>query len=57
MDAAFDPLAQRYPSQRFPIYAKGGMVNTSCPQASAAGLEILRAGGTESRADSSIACC
>ena len=46
MKPAFDPLAQRYPSQRFPIYAKGGMVNTSCPQASAAGLEILRAGGT-----------
>ena len=46
MNAAFDPLAQRYPSQRFPIYAKGGMVNTSCPQASAAGLEILRSGGT-----------
>ncbi len=45
MTAAFDPLAQRYPSRRYPVYARGGMVNSSCPQASAAGLEILRAGG------------
>ena len=42
---SFDPLAQKYPSQRFPIYAGGGMVNCSSPQASAAGLEILRRGG------------
>ena len=41
----FDPLAQRYPSQRFPLYACGGMVNCSSPQAAAAGLEILRRGG------------
>ncbi|MBQ8075279.1 MAG: gamma-glutamyltransferase family protein [Oscillospiraceae bacterium] len=41
----FDPLAQRYSSQRFPIYARGGMVNCSSPQAAAAGLEILRCGG------------
>ena len=45
MRVQFDPLAQRYPSQRFPIYAKGGMVNCSSPQAAAAGLEALRAGG------------
>ncbi len=45
MKTAFDPLAQRYVSQRFPIYARGGMVNCSCPQAAAAGLGILRAGG------------
>ncbi|MBR0355311.1 MAG: gamma-glutamyltransferase family protein [Oscillospiraceae bacterium] len=43
--APFDPLAQRWPSQRFPIYARGGMVNCSSPQAAAAGLEILRRGG------------
>ena len=42
---AFDPLLQRYPSQRFPLYARGGMVNCSSPQASAAGLEVLRRGG------------
>lgn len=41
----FDPLYQRYPSQRFPLYARGGMVNCSSPQASAAGLEVLRRGG------------
>ena len=41
----FDPLAQRYPSQRFPLYARGGMVNCSSPQAAAAGLEVLRKGG------------
>ena len=45
MKTSFDPLAQRYPSQRYPIYARGGMVNCSCPQAAAAGLEILRGGG------------
>ncbi len=45
MSLDFDPLAQRYPSQRFPIYARGGMVNCSSPQAAAAGLEALRSGG------------
>ena len=45
MKSSFDPLMQRYPSQRYPIYAKNGMVNCSSPQASAAGLEILRRGG------------
>ncbi|MBE6990216.1 MAG: gamma-glutamyltransferase family protein [Ruminococcaceae bacterium] len=45
MKTTFDPLAQRYPSQRYPIYARGGMVNCSSPQAASAGLEILRRGG------------
>ena len=45
MKTRFDPLAQRYPSERYPIYARGGMVNCSSPQAAAAGLEILRRGG------------
>ena len=45
MKTTFDPLAQRYPSQRFPIYARGGMVNCSCPMASAAGLDALKNGG------------
>lgn len=45
----FDPLRQRYPSARFPLYARGGMVNCSSPQAAAVG-------GTESRTDSNIAC-
>ncbi len=46
MPKQFDPLAQRYPSQRFPLYAKNGMVNCSKPQAAAAGLEALRRGGS-----------
>ena len=45
MYTPFDPTYQRYPSQRYPIYARGGMVNCSNPQAAAAGLEALRAGG------------
>ena len=45
MKTDFDPLLQKYPSQRFPIYARGGMVNSSSPQAAAAGLEALRLGG------------
>ncbi len=45
MTVPFDPLYQRYPSQRYPIYARGGMVNCSSPQAAAAGLEVLRRGG------------
>lgn len=38
-------MYQPYPSQRYPIYARGGMVNCSSPQAAAAGLEALRKGG------------
>ena len=45
MNTPFDPLRQRYPSQRFPVYAHRGMVNCSTPQAASAGLEILRKGG------------
>lgn len=41
----FDPLSQRYPSQRFPIYAGHAMVNCSTPQASAAGMQALLRGG------------
>lgn len=45
METPFNPTFQRYPSQRYPIYSRGGMVNASSPQASAAGLEVLRKGG------------
>ena len=45
MGLQFDPLNQKYPSTRFPVYASGGMVNCSSPQAAAAGLSALRHGG------------
>lgn len=41
----FDPLAQRYSSRRFPLYAGKAMVNCSMPQASAAGLQAIQQGG------------
>ena len=41
----FAPLFLPYPSIRYPIYASGGMVAASSPQAAAAGLKALRAGG------------
>ncbi|MBQ4307621.1 MAG: gamma-glutamyltransferase family protein [Lachnospiraceae bacterium] len=45
MSYGFDPLYCPYPSTRYPVYARGGMVNSSTPQAASAGLEILRRGG------------
>ena len=45
MNQAFDSTYHRYPSARNPVFAKNGMVNTSTPQASAAGIEILKMGG------------
>ena len=45
MALQFDPLNHKYPSTRYLVYARGGMVNCSSPQASAAGLEVLRRGG------------
>ena len=45
MKFGFDPLYQRYPSRRYPVYARNGMVNCSSPLAAAAGLEILQKGG------------
>ncbi len=45
MDTPFDPVYQPYSSQRYPLYARGGMVNCSSPQAAAAGLEALQKGG------------
>jgi len=45
MTFTFDPLNQRYPSVRYPVYARRGMVNCSSPQAAAAGMEALQKGG------------
>ena len=42
---SFAPTYQKYPSRRYPLFAKNGMVNCSTPQAAAAGLEILKKGG------------
>lgn len=42
----FDPSRRPYPSIRYPVYANRGMVAASSPQASAAGLHALRAGGS-----------
>jgi gamma-glutamyltranspeptidase/glutathione hydrolase len=41
----FDPLYLPYPSARYPVYAREGMVAASSPQAAAAGLKALQAGG------------
>ncbi len=41
----FDPTYQRFPSQRYPLFARNGMVNCSNPLAAAAGMEALRDGG------------
>jgi len=41
----FDPSYLPYPSMRYPVYARNGMVASSSPQASAAGLSILQKGG------------
>lgn len=45
MDLGFDPLFQQFSSQRYPIFARRGMVCSSSPMSSAAGLEILQKGG------------
>ncbi|TFG83647.1 MAG: gamma-glutamyltransferase family protein [Erysipelotrichales bacterium] len=41
----FDCNYQPYASNRYPVMARGGMVATGSPLASAAGLDILRKGG------------
>ena len=41
----FDPAYIPYPSKRYPVYARNGMVCSSSPQASAAGLEVMQKGG------------
>ena len=70
MPIPFDPLAQRYPSQRFPLYAVAGWgtaprprrqprARRRCGRAAAPWtppwLNGVLVGGTESRTDSNIA--
>ena len=45
MNEARDPYQRIYPSHRYPVYAAGGMVCCSSPQAASAGLDMLRRGG------------
>ena len=45
MGIEFDSVMHKYHSFRYPIYARGGMVNCSSPQAASAGLEVLLKGG------------
>ncbi|GMA57218.1 hypothetical protein GCM10025858_17210 [Alicyclobacillus sacchari] len=42
---SFDSTQYPYPSRRTVVYARGGMIATSQPLASAAGVEVLRRGG------------
>ena len=41
----FDTLFQPYPNSRYSLYAPNGMICSSSPLASSAGLEILAKGG------------
>lgn len=42
----FIPNYLPYPSVRYPIYARNGMVCASSPQAAAAGLEAMKKAAT-----------
>ena len=44
----FDPLYQPYPSNRYCVTARNGMVASGSNLATTAGLEIMRKGGNAS---------
>ncbi len=57
MNFSFDPMYQPFPSNRFCITAKNGMVASGCSLASAAGLQILQKGGNAVDAAIAAAVC
>ena len=57
MNFEFDALQYRYPSQRRLVYGRRGMVCSSQPLASQAGLEILKKGGNAFDAALAAAAC
>ncbi len=57
MNFEFDALQYRYPSQRRLVYGRRGMICSSQPLASQAGLEILKKGGNAFDAALAAAAC
>ena len=57
MNFGFDAFRYRYPSRRHAVYARNGMVCSSQPLASQAGLEILKKGGNAFDAVLAAAAC